>query len=112
MRYFPVILLAAAMLGGCAYYEPIPVGPTTQQRFDRSWSAAMGAMVDQGVTIDAQDRGAGVIRGNRGGIAIVARLQTLADGRIQVRFDQSGATSSDPNLIHRVSDGYDARMGR
>ncbi|MGH8800730.1 MAG: hypothetical protein ACREX6_00335, partial [Casimicrobiaceae bacterium] len=67
---------------------------------------------DQGLKIDAQDRGSGVIRGNRSGIVITAQLQTLADGRIQVRFDQSGATSADSGLIHRVSDDYDRRMGR
>lgn len=93
-------------------YEPVAVGPTTEQRFDRSWSAALGAMSDQGVTIETQDRGAGVIRGSRGGISISAMVQTLADGSIQVRFDQSGATSTDPNLIHRISDSYDRRMGR
>jgi hypothetical protein len=112
MKRAVAALLVAFTLGGCVYYEPVPVGPTTQQRFDRSWSAAMSAMSDQGVTIDAQDRGAGVIRGNRGSIVITAQLQTLADGSIQVRFDQSGATSTDPNLIHRVSDSYDRRMGR
>lgn len=112
MKRTVVVLLVAFALVGCVYYEPVAVGPTTQQRFDRSWAAAMGAMIDQGVRIDAQDRGAGVIRGNRGGIAITAQLQTLADGNIQVRFDQSGATSTDPNLIHRVSDSYDRRMGR
>ena len=56
----------------------------------------MGAMIDQGITIQTQEPGAGVIRGNRGGINITAMLQTLADGSIQVRFDQSGATSTDP----------------
>jgi len=105
-------LAAVIALGGCVVYEPVPVGPTTQQRFDRSWSAAMGAMIDQGVTVDSQNGGAGVIRGRRGGIQIVATLSTLPDGSIQVRFDQSGATSEDPGLIHRVSRSYDRRMGR
>jgi len=112
MKRLVFLLLLLFTLGGCVVYEPVAVGPTQQQRFDRSWSAAMGAIIDQGVTIEAQDRGAGVIRGNRGGIAITAQLQTLADGSIQVRFDQSGQTSSDPDLIHRVSESYDRRMGR
>jgi len=108
-------LLVALMLGGCYYpYPPTPVstGPTLQQRFDQSWSAAMGAMGDQGLTIDEQDRGAGVIRGSRGGIVITATLRTRADGRIEVEFNQSGATSKDPDLISRVSKSYHRRMGR
>ena len=72
--------------------------------------AAAGAMSDQGLTITAQDRGAGTIRGTRGGTTIVATLTTLPDGSIQVRFDAPGA--NDPNLIHQVSDSYDRRMGR
>ena len=107
-----VLLAVAAVLSGCVVYEPVPVGPTTQQRFDRSWEAAVGAMSDQGLTIEAQDRGAGVIRGSRGGIFITTTLQTQPDGSIQVRFDQKGATASDPKLVHRISDSYDRRMGR
>ena len=114
-RYFPLFFAAVLSLGGCVVYEPVAVvapQETTAQRFDRSWSAALGAMSDQGLTVTAQDRGAGVIRGTKDGINIAASVQTLADGSIQVKFDQSGATSSDPNLIHRVSDSYDRRMGR
>jgi hypothetical protein len=99
-------------LAGCVVYEPVPVVQTVQQRFDRSWDAAVGAMSEQGLTITTHDRNAGVIRGERGGITVTAGVQTLPDGRIQVRFDQTGATSTDPDLIHRVSDGYDRRMGR
>ena len=92
------MLAAVLVLGGCVVYEPVPSGPSPQQRFDRSWSAASGAMIDQGVTIESQDAGSGAIRGRRGGI--------------QIRFDQSGATSEDPGLIQRVSRSYDLRMGR
>lgn len=107
-----MFVLGIAMLGGCYYYEPMVTGPSVQQRYDRSWFAALGAMSDQGVAIESEDRGAGVIRGQRGGIGIMASLQTLPDGSIQVRFDQSGATGTDPTLIHRVSASYDRRMGR
>jgi len=115
-RTLHVLLLAAvaAMSSGCVVYEPVPVAVpvTTQQRFDLSWAAATGAMSDQGMSIDAQNRAAGVVRGSRGGIVITATLQTLPDGSIQVRFDQTGATATDPNLVHRVSASYDRRMGR
>lgn len=105
-------LATALALGGCIVYEPVPVGPSPQQRLDRSWSAATGAMVDQGVTIESQDEPSGTIRGRRGGIRIVATVSTMPDGSIQVRFDQSGATAEDPTLIQRVSRSYDRRMGR
>ncbi len=111
-----MLVAAAFLLNGCYYYpQPMAVavpGPTAGQRFDRSWNAAAGALSDQGATITSQDRGAGVIRGTRGAATVVATIQTLADGSIQVKFDTSGATDTDPGLIHRVSDSYDRRMGR
>ena len=111
----PVLFVAALPFGGCVVYEPVPVASppqSTAQRFDRSWNAATGALADQGLTIVSQDRDAGVIRGTRGDIAIVATLQTLADGRVQVKFGSTGATDKDPGLIHRVSESYERRMGR
>ena len=115
MKRFVAFLLFALMLSGCYYpypATPVSTGSTLQQRFDQSWSAAMGAMGDQGVYIDQQDRGAGVIRGSRNGIVVTATLFTRADDRIQVEFSQSGATSNDPDLIERVTDSYNRRMGR
>jgi hypothetical protein len=105
---------ATLVLGACVVYEPVAVspGPTVQQRFDRSWAAAGGAMSDQGVAVTAQDRGAGVMRGERGGIAITATLVTMADGSIQVKLESSGATNNDPGLVQRVSESYERRMGR
>lgn len=106
-------LLAASVLAlsACVVYEPVPVAqPTVSQRFDRSWNAAAGAMDDAGLTITAQDRGAGVIRGERGGTTITAMVQTLADGRIQVKFDSKGP--ADAGLVQRVSENYERRMGR
>jgi len=107
-------VVAILALGACVVYEPVAVspGPTVQQRFDRSWAAAGGAMSDQGLAITAQDRGAGTIRGERGGIGITATLITMADGSIQVKLESSGATNNDPGLVQRVSDSYERRMGR
>ena len=110
------LLIGSALLslGACVVYEPVPVSPQTtlQQRFDRSWSAAAGAMSDQRLTITSQDRGAGMIRGERGGITITATVETLADGRVQVKFASKEDSSTDPGLVQRVSDSYDRRMGR
>ena len=108
--------LAAAgafALAGCVVYEPVAVSqPTVSQRYDRSWNAASAAMYDAGLAITEQDRGAGVIRGQRGGTTITAMVQTLADGRIQVKFDSKGPGGADAGLVQQVSDAYDRRMGR
>lgn len=115
MRILAVLACVAGSLAsaGCVVYEPTPVPQASpQQRFDRSWSAAAAAMGDQGVTIVTQDRGAGVIRGTRGGITVSATLVTLADGSVQVKFGASGATDKDPGLLNRVSESYERRMGR
>ena len=112
-RYFP--LFFALSLGGCVVYEPAAViapQQTTAQRFDRSWSAALGAMSDQGLTITSQDYGAGVITGRQGDVMINATLQTLPDGGVQVKFASRGPASDDPGLIDRVSSSFDRRIGR
>jgi hypothetical protein len=104
--------LATALLGGCVVYEPVPVGYSRPASFDRSWNAAVGAMREQGVTISQEDRAAGVVRGARGGINVVANVRTQADGSVRVQFDTSGATGSDPTLIDRITRSYEAYMGR
>ena len=108
--------IAAALLAGCAYYvtEPRYVSglPPPAASFDRSWSAAVGAFGDQGVPITSEDRGAGVVRGSRDGINVVANVRSQADGSVRVEFNTSGATSRDPGLIDRISRAYDQRMGR
>ena len=108
-----VVICAALSLSGCVVYEPVPVGyqTTLQQRFDRSWAAATGALSDQGVTITTQNRSAGVVQGERGGATITATLETLPDGSVQVKFNAQGA-NTDPALIQRISSSYDRRMGR
>ena len=103
---------AAALLGGCVVYEPVPAGYGTPASFDRSWNAAVGAMREQGVTIIQEDRGAGVVRGTRGGINVTGSVRPQADGSVRVQFDTTGATTSDPTLIDRITRSYHAYMGR
>jgi hypothetical protein len=112
-RHRLVLFVAALSLSGCVVYDPVPYGsqPTLQQRFDRSWAATTGAMADEGLTITSQNRSAGVVQGERGGIRITAALETLPDGSVQVKFTTQG-TGNDPALIQRVSKSYDRRMGR
>ena len=108
------IILAAALLGGCTYYQVAPgtyaTSPVTS--FDRSWEAARGALADQGVALSREDRGAGVMSGTRNGINITANVRAQTDGSVRVEFNTSGATSSDPELINRVTNAYNRRMGR
>ena len=67
-------LCAALSLASCVYDPYYLQQPTTQQRYDRSWSAAAGALTDQGLTITAQDRGSGIIRGERAGVTAKGAL--------------------------------------
>jgi hypothetical protein len=106
-----LLVAAVVSLTGCVYEAVVVQGSTVQQRFDRAWSAASGAMYDQGLTITVQDRAAGILRGERGGAAITATFQTSPDGSIQVKFSSSGTAGTDPTLIDRVSSSYDRRMG-
>jgi len=101
-----------ALLGGCVVYEPVPAGYSQPASFDRSWNAAVGAMREQGVTIIQEDRGAGVVRGTRGGINVTGSVRPQADGSVRVQFDTSGATGADPTLIDRITRSYQAYMGR
>ena len=109
------IALLLTMLGGCVAYAPVPMAapqPSPQQRFDSSWAAAVNAMTDQGVAITAQDRGAGVIRGNRAGVPVTANVTIEANGNVQVSFETVGAAEKDPGLTQRLRDSYLRRMGR
>jgi hypothetical protein len=109
------LVLAGGFVPGCVVYQTgpgvySPYPPTAS--FDRSWAAAVGALGDQGVRITSEDRSAGVVRGTRDGIDVVANVRTQADGSVRVEFNTSGATARDPGLIDRISRAYDARMGR
>ena len=108
------IVAALTTLGGCVAYTPVPAEgypSAAEQRFERSWAAAAGAMADQGVTITAQDRAAGVIRGSRGGMPVTAMVQPQADGSLRVSFEVS-SPSQDPGLTDRLRESYFRRTGR
>jgi hypothetical protein len=106
------LAVGAALLGGCVVYEPVPAGYSQPASFDRSWNAAVGAMREQGVTITQEDRGAGIVRGTRGGINVTGSVRPQADGTVRVQFDTGGATAADPTLIDRITRSYQAYMGR
>ena len=110
-----LVALAAVIglaLAGCTYYVPAPgtVVPGAPASFDRSFSAASGAMRDQGLAISVEDRGTGTIVGKVGSGTVTASVRQQADGSVRVQFDASGAR--DPALMDRISRSYDQRMGR
>lgn len=103
------VIAGSLVLVACVVYEPVPhQAPST---YDRAWAAAIGAMQDQGVSINDQDRAAGVLRGTRGPTGVTAVVRTRPDGRVQVEFNTTG-TSSDPGLVERIGESYNRRMGR
>jgi hypothetical protein len=106
--------LAIVTVAGCTYYETAPgvYQTSAPSKFDRAWSAALGAFDDQGVPVTYRDRDSGVIQGSRDGINVTATVRTQADGSVRVQFDTSGATNRDPELIHRIDRAYERFMGR
>lgn len=98
-------------LAGCPYYAPPPATVVmTPASFDRSFSAAAGAMRDEGVAITVQDPGTGAIAGTVGGSTVTANVRQQSDGSVIVRFNSGDAR--DPSLLERISRSYDRRMGR
>ncbi len=114
MKRLMLALGCAAMLAlsGCAYYGPPPgyYPAATPASFDRSFSAAAGAMRDQGVAVNVEDRASGNVVGRIDGGTVTASVRQQADGSVRVQFDSQGAR--DPALLDRISQSYDRRMGR
>jgi hypothetical protein len=102
-------LAALATLGGCASAQPGRV-PDSLVGFDRTFDAAMGALIDQKMTVTQQDRRHGNIDAKAGNAGIAVSLRTLPDGAIRVSFEPQGDASADPGLLQRVADAYNARM--
>jgi hypothetical protein len=111
-RLVSVAVVIVLALSGCTYYVPAPgtVVPGAPASFDRSFSAAAGAMRDQGLAISVEDRSSGTIVGKVESGTVTASVRQQADGSVRVQFDASGVR--DPGLMDRVSRSYDQRMGR
>lgn len=112
-RLLPVSL--AVLLSACYYAVPVESVPgaytvTTPANFDRSFSAAGGAMRDQGLGISFEDSVQGRIIGALNGATVTANVVRQADGSVRVQFD--GRDVKDPGLMDRISRSYDRRMGR
>ena len=115
-RFSSVLLLSFGLalgLGGCTYYQTAPgIYAPMPNAFERSWSAAVGALEDEGVRILTLDSTAGKASGVRGDIGVTATVRTQADSSVRVEFSTSGNTAADPTLIDRITQRYNMRMGR
>ena len=117
-RYFylpwPGIILTTVflLLSGCVVYEPVPVSVPSPSKFDRAWSAAVGAAQDEGVRVTSEDRVRGVITGSRGEQDVTINFGTQADGNVRVEFSARGPKGPDTGLAGRISRAYYRRMGR
>lgn len=98
-------------LAGCPYYA-VPAGTVvmTPASYDRSFSAAAGAMRDEGLALTVQDPGTGTIAGTIDGGTVTANVRQQSDGSVIVQFNSADAR--DPTLMQRISRSYDRRMGR
>ena len=100
------------LLSGCTYYQTAPgtysKAPTIS-KFDRSWSAAIGAFADQGINISTENRAAGVIQGSHNGTNVSGNINRQADGSVRVQFN---TTANDRVLVNRITESYNSRMGR
>ena len=103
--------IAAALVAGCTYYQVAPPAPRSSV-FDRSWSAALGAMDDTGVAITAADRDTGIIRGTTASDTVTMRVFTQADGSVRVEITALRPGGVNAALAQRISDAYNRRMGR
>ncbi|SOE89007.1 hypothetical protein SAMN05446927_7642 [Caballeronia arationis] len=97
-------------LTGCPYYVPAGTVVMTPASFDRSFSAAAGAMSDEGLTLTVRDPASGTAVGNLNGMTVTAGVRQQPDGSVVVRFNSPDAR--DPTLLHRISQSFDRRMGR
>lgn len=117
-----VLLALIVTTTSCTYYQTVPVyrtvpvvtstttttRTTNVSRYDQSWSAAIGAFSDNGVSINTKDHKVGLIQGFRDGTEASGNIRTQADGSIRVQFDTPG----DSVLVNDITNSYNRRMGR
>ena len=102
------LVASLSVLSGCAD-QPGRV-PDSMLNFDRTFDAALGALVDQKMVVTQQDRRRGTIEATAGKAGINVTLSNMLDGTIRVNFDPQGDMSADPGLLQRVTDSYNQRM--
>jgi hypothetical protein len=120
-RGFLPLAITASLIAGCAVYEtapgvyvpgPAPIQVVPNTTYERAWSAARNAFLDQGVRVMGEERSTGTISGTKSGINLAAYVHNQADGSVRVEFRTVGATEVDPQLIERIYASYEKYMGR
>jgi len=107
-----LVLGLVLAIGGCPPPPPPGRPPQTVDKYDRAWSAVLGALADEQVMVVLQDPVAGSVRGSLGDVAVTAKVARQADGSVRVEFGVSGNLAAHPNLKERLAGSYNRRMGR
>jgi hypothetical protein len=97
------------LLAGCGSAPPPGPVQTSLLSPDRTFDAALGALGDQKMVVEVQDRRFGRLVGTLNGDTVTVALTPEMDSTIRVRFAQQG--SNDPELLQRVLASYAARTG-
>ena len=107
-----LVLGLALAIGGCPPPPPPGRPPQTVDKYDRAWSAVLGALADEQVMVLQHDQVAGSVRGSLGDVTVNASVLRQADGSVRVEFGVSGNLAAHPNLKERLAGSYNRRMGR
>jgi hypothetical protein len=116
IRLRPALLAGWLVLAfpGCETTDPVPshASVTARARYDRSWSAALGAMADVGIPVSLADQSTGWIRGKSSAGEVGIHLGQTPDGTVRVQIDTKSVASQDQGLSDRLTQAYNRRMGR
>jgi len=107
-----LMVVLAALWGGCVVYEPVVVPAYSGSSYDRVWNSALGAAEDAGVKITSADRTAGIIRGVTNSADVTISVRSQPDGKTRLEFSSKGPKGQDPDLNDRFTRFYNRRMGR
>ncbi len=107
-----LMVVLAALWGGCVVYEPMPAPGYSGSSYDRVWNSALGAAEDAGVKITSADRTTGIIRGVTSSADVTISVISQADGKTRVEFSSKGPKGQDADLSERFTSFYNRRMGR
>ena len=107
-----LVLGLVLAIGGCPPPPPPGRPPQTADKYDRAWSAVIGALADEQVMVLKHDQAAGTVSGSLGDASVTATVARQADGSVRVAFGVSGNLAAHPNLKERLAGSYNRRMGR